>query len=508
MKTKQGKRPVLSVLIVEDEKPALEFLSFMVAKQFPESIVYQAENGQRGLELFQEFHPDIVITDINMPVMDGIEMAGKIRALDAGVHIIAVTAKSDTQNLLDAIEIGIDRYLLKPIQIEKLFASMDHCIDRITLSRQLKAQNEYILKLSRAVEQSTNMIIIANSRGTVEFVNSRFTEVTGYRTEEATGQKLRMLMAGATSHDTFEMLWSTITRGFEWHGEFNYSKKVGEVFCVEASISPLAIEGAITTHFVVVMQDISERKLAEDYVRRLNDELDKRVKERTAELEASNRELESFCYSVSHDLRAPLRGMSGFSSMLEEDYSDKLDDAGKECVQRIRSAAVGMGQLIDGLLDLSRVTRCQLLREKVDLSALAHKIAATLGEQEPERGVDLVIPEEIMADGDPHLLGLVLTNLLGNAWKYTGKKSRPRVEFGSLVLDGQRVYFVADNGVGFDLAHASTLFKPFHRLHGAGEFAGHGIGLATVERIVTRHGGRIWAEGEVGKGATFYFTLK
>jgi len=299
-----------------------------------------------------------------------------------------------------------------------------------------------------------------------------------------------------------------VRRGFEWRGEFNYRKKDGTSLCVEASISPLALEGAITTHFVTVMQDISERKQAEAYVRRLNDELDKRVKERTAELETSNRELESFCYSVSHDLRAPLRGMSGFSSMLEEDYRDTLDETGRECTRRIRSAAVGMGQLIDGLLNLSRVTRCQLLREKVDLSALARKIAATLGEQEPGRRVDVVIPEEIKADGDPHLLGLVLTNLLGNSWKYSGKKSHPRVEFGSLVLDGQRVYFVADNGVGFDPAYASTLFKPFHRLHGAGEFAGHGIGLATVERIVTRHGGRIWAEGEVGKGATFYFTLK
>ncbi|WP_298268381.1 ATP-binding protein [Geobacter sp.] len=240
---------------------------------------------------------------------------------------------------------------------------------------------------------------------------------------------------------------------------------------------------------------------------RLNAELEERVRERTTELERANRELESFSYSVSHDLRAPLRHMDGFSKALLEDYGDRLDAEARNHLVRIRAGAQRMGRLIDDLLQLADVGRGQLERRPVNLSALAQLIAAELRQGEPEREVTFRIAEGVRAEGDSRLLRVALENLLGNAWKYTGKRAGAVIEFGAEEDEGERVYLVRDNGVGFDMAYAGKLFQPFQRLHRAEEFEGTGIGLATVRRVVERHGGRIWAEGTVGLGASFCFTL-
>jgi light-regulated signal transduction histidine kinase (bacteriophytochrome) len=243
-------------------------------------------------------------------------------------------------------------------------------------------------------------------------------------------------------------------------------------------------------------QDITERKIAED-----------ELKKRTVELEASNKELEAFSYSVSHDLRAPLRSITGFSNVLLEDYIDKLDAEGKSYLKKISDSGELMGQLIDDLLKLSRVTRTDLTMEKLDLSVMAQKIVTDLAKDEPKRDVKVTIAPNMSANGDKNLLGLVLQNLLGNAWKYTSKTAEPRIEIGIVEQTGKQAYFVRDNGVGFDMTYANKLFQPFQRLHKATEFAGTGIGLATVQRIIRRHGGEVWAEAKVGEGATFYFTL-
>ncbi len=256
-----------------------------------------------------------------------------------------------------------------------------------------------------------------------------------------------------------------------------------------------------------VSTDVTERKQAEDQIRQFNMKLEQSVYERTVQLETTNKELEAFSYSVSHDLRAPLRGIDGWSQALLEDHGDKLDEQGQLYIQRVRSETQRMGHLIDDMLRLSRLARVEMMKEQVDLSVIAHDVIERLMQQEPQRQVDFSIQPEMNAEGDPHLLESVLSNLLGNAFKFTGKRAGAHIEFGQTDLKDQRVFFVRDNGVGFNMAYAQKLFGAFQRMHKVSEFPGTGIGLATVQRIIHRHGGRIWAEAEIDRGATFYFTL-
>jgi light-regulated signal transduction histidine kinase (bacteriophytochrome) len=222
---------------------------------------------------------------------------------------------------------------------------------------------------------------------------------------------------------------------------------------------------------------------------------------------AANKELEAFSYSVSHDLRAPLRAIDGFSKELLTNCEDRLDERGKDDLRRIRAATQRMGQLIDDLLELSRLTRSELKFETVDLSTQVQDIEQKLAASDPQRQVEYVTAPDLTAAGDPHLLQIALENLLQNSWKFTRPRSRPKIEFGVLNQNGDRTYFIRDNGVGFNMAYAEKLFKPFQRLHDSKEFPGTGIGLALVQRIIYRHGGKVWVEAEENKGATFYFTL-
>lgn len=259
----------------------------------------------------------------------------------------------------------------------------------------------------------------------------------------------------------------------------------------------------VVTGFIVAELSNKIAK-GEEVLRKSHEDL----KQYSAELEAVNEELSAFNYSVSHDLRTPLRSIDGFSQALLEDYSDTLDAEGKDYLNRVRAASQTMGHLIDDLLNLSRITRSEIRRKNVDLSALFQTIAAEHKNIEPERQVTFLIEKGVIANGDKNLLTVVLRNLFENAWKFTAKQPEAKIEFGITQVDGTSAYFIRDNGVGFDMAYADKLFGAFQRLHASHEFPGSGIGLATVQRIIHRHGGRVWAEGAVDQGATFYFTLR
>ena len=243
-------------------------------------------------------------------------------------------------------------------------------------------------------------------------------------------------------------------------------------------------------------QDITERKQAED-----------RLELYAEELESANKELEAFSYSVSHDLRAPLRTLDGFSEAALSEYGDKLDETGKDYLNRVRKASQTMSQLIDAMLILSRVSRTEMNVDEVNLSDLAQSFAEELKTSEPERKTEIVIASGLKVHGDRRLLRILLQNLLENAWKFTRKSPVAKIELGIIEKNGERVYFIRDNGVGFDMKFSHKLFQPFQRLHSGEEFSGTGIGLASVQRVINRHGGRIWAEAEIGKGATFYFSM-
>jgi signal transduction histidine kinase len=249
------------------------------------------------------------------------------------------------------------------------------------------------------------------------------------------------------------------------------------------------------------------RRAVEDKLRRLSEELERRVQERTQELGAANADLEAFSYSVSHDLRAPLRAIDGFSRVLLSRYADRVDADGRHALERVRAGSERMGVLIDAMLGLSRLGRRPLELGDVDLSALAAEVVEELRAGEPERDVEVLIEPDVSAVGDKELLRVVLQNLLGNAFKFTSQQPHARVQFGRTEHASQAAIFVRDNGVGFDMNYADRLFRPFDRLHSESEFSGTGIGLATVQRVIARHGGRVWAQGAIGDGATFYFTL-
>jgi PAS domain S-box-containing protein len=258
----------------------------------------------------------------------------------------------------------------------------------------------------------------------------------------------------------------------------------------------------------VFFQDVTARKTAERKREQMQQELERRVQLRTADLQATMGELEAFSYSVSHDLRAPLRSLDGFSQALLEDYGDKLDFDGKMYLDRIRANAQKMAQLIDALLQLSRVTRAELNPAPVDLSTIVAQIEAQLRTANGSRNCEFVIEEGVFADADPKLLEVALENLLQNAWKFTSRRGKGRIEFGTTMHEGSVACFIRDNGAGFDMKYRDKLFIAFQRLHDVREFEGTGIGLATVSRIFKRHGGRVWAEGAPNHGACFYFTLR
>ena len=390
----KDKSPRCRILVVDDEED-LRLLLEREIRDLGHAVVGVADAKEAIAEMEQR-DSDIVITDVRMPGMDGIELTRWIKGTRPETDVIIMTGYASVDTAAEALRLGAFDYLMKPFgEIELVTSSINRAVEKRALEKALK-------------ERTTEL------------------------------------------------------------GQTNAS---------------LAAE-------------IIERKIAEEKLAR-----------HASALEATNRELESFSYSVSHDLRAPLRSINGFSQALLEDCGEQLGEVGKDYLNRVRASSEQMADLIDDLLRLSRITRGEMTRQAVDLSSVGLSIEADLERSQPERQVQFVVAEGLVVDGDERLLRVVLQNLLANAWKFTAKRSPALIEFGAEQHNGTQAFFVRDNGAGFDMAYADKLFGAFQRLHSPAEFEGTGIGLATVQRIIHRHGGRVWAEGAVEGCATFYFTL-
>jgi PAS domain S-box-containing protein len=416
--------------------------------------------------------------------------------------------RDDPQRLLAAMD-GLDaliEIMLSTIG-DSYLAAMQQRIQQQESTIQNAIERERMNGIFRGLlESAPDAIVVVDSQGKIVLVNTQLEQMFAYERGAIIGQPVETLVpvrfhgrhSGHREHYSQEPRVRPMGIGLELFGR----RKDQTEFPVEISLSPLDTpDGTLVS---AAIRDVTERRKTEEKIRELNEDLEQRA----SQLEAANRELEAFSYSVSHDLRAPLRTIDGFSLALLEDFGEQLPDEGRNYLMRIRTAAQRMAQLIDDLLNLSRLTRAPLNPEPTNLSKIAQQVLQNLQRESPDRMVNLSIEPHIIVQCDTRLIKVVFENLLSNAWKFTSKQEMAQIEFGQLEdpQNGQ-VYFIRDNGAGFDMAYVNKLFGAFQRLHTNSEFPGIGIGLAIVQRIINRHGGRIWAEGVVNGGAAFYFTL-
>jgi PAS domain S-box-containing protein len=403
------------------------------------------------------------------------------------------------------VEIG-----LNPLETKQGMMVLGTIVDITERKRAEETLRRSQEQLAGVISSAMDAIITVDSEQRIILFNAAAERMFRIPADEVVGQSLERLIPARyrpTHHKHIQDFGRTSVtkRTMGSLGAIFGLRADGEEFPIEASISQLESEGG--RFYTVILRDITERKRADEQNRRLNEELEERVAERTAQLQVANKELEAFSYSVSHDLRAPLRHINGFSLALLEDCADQLDETGRGYLQEVRSASQEMAQLIDDVLRLAHVTRSEMQRETVYISKIAREVLDELQAREAGRKVNAKIEEGLITSGDKRLLRILLSNLLGNAWKFTSKGEIAEIAFGQEQVDDEDAYFVRDNGAGFSMAYVNKLFGVFQRLHSNNEFEGTGIGLATVQRIVHRHGGRVWAVGKVNEGATFYFTL-
>jgi len=432
------------------------------------------------------------IADLNMIYIDDIQIVNlTMERLSSGKEDVVVSSNRNYTKTGEVIETIWYNTILND-ETGKM-ASVMSLVEDVTERKKTESE---LRKLSQAVEQSPVSIVITDLDGVIEYGNPRVFDITGYTAVELLGKKPDLFKSGETSRESYKELWETILSGKEWQGEFHNKKKNGDLYWEAATISPIMDAEGKITHFLAIKEDITRRKKDEQ-----------RVNERTLQLQTANKELEAFAYSVSHDLRAPLRSIDGWSMALLEDCYDQLDKQGKEYLDRVRSESQRMGFLIDDLLKLSRVSRTEIKKVNVDLTSLAKDITKRLIKTPTDRRFEIIIQPGMFTMGDQSMLDIALTNLLDNAYKFTSRQQIARIEFGQSVIADKQTYWVKDNGVGFDMSYSKNLFGAFQRMHKQSDFPGTGIGLATVQRIIHRHDGEIWVESKKDQGTTFYFTI-
>ena len=404
----------------------------------------------------------------------------------------------------ETINVAFDFY----VKLANMITSLSY--SNITLAKMLEKQKRAEEALQKSEEKHRTILQtaldgfwLADAQGRLLEVNETYCRMSGYSAQELLAMHISDLEGVENVDEVAAHIQKIITLG-EHRFESKHNRKDGSIFDVENSVQYRPIDGG---QFIVFLRDITERKRSEEEIKMLNADLEQRVIERTAQLESANKELEAFSYSISHDLRAPLRAIDGFSLALLDDYNAALDSQGQDILYRIRKAASRMAELIDGLLGLSRLNRDKMNYKEVNLSEIVTTITSNLQQAEPLRNVEFSIEADLIVNGDENLLAIMLDNLIGNAWKFTSNQPIAKIEFGVSISENNLTYYIRDNGAGFDMRYADKLFKAFQRLHTTDEFPGTGIGLATAQRIIKFHNGKIWAESEKGNGATFYFTL-
>ncbi|MCK4742681.1 MAG: PAS domain S-box protein [Sulfuriflexus sp.] len=373
-------------------------------------------------------------------------------------------------------------------------------------SYQIHASSKGLTDIKLALDAHA-IVGITDRKGKLTYVNDKFCNISGYTRAELIGQGYDILDSGYHDDAFYKSLRDTIFTGKVWHGEICDSRKDGSVYWVETTIVPFVNKQGMPYQYVGIQTDISDRKEAAQKLRDYQEHLEDKVEERTNNLKVANSELESFCYSVSHDLRAPLRSIDGFSQALLEDCAEQLDEQACDYLDRVRTSSHRMGELIESLLNLSKVVRSDMIKSQVNLSQLAVNVINQLSTGEPERKVDFICAPDLVVSGDERLLLAMLENLLGNAWKFTSRSDQASIELGVVHEETRDVFFIRDNGTGFDEKYMHKMFEPFQRLHSNDDYEGTGIGLATVQRIVRRHGGEVWAESTADNGATIFFEL-
>ena len=487
------------ILIVEDEGIVALNLQHRL-QHMGYDVAGVADSGAQSLSLMASQLPDLVLMDIHIKgEMDGIEVARRI-GLDHTTPVVYLTAYSEDATLERARHTRPYGYLIKPFSERELHATIQMALERHSVQTALTESQ-------RVLSQALG----AASMGMVEVDRDA-------RTVSVTGAPARMLgFAECGTMTLSQFLDRLVDEDRETLREElmvcdRQGKAVNQVFRVQLPDGRLRwlqldAAGLSTQRISGVARDVTEREEARVGLERLNIELEERVEARTAELRQHVRELEAFSQTAAHDLRSPIRAISGLSHILSETKAEALGEDGREMLQRMGDAAVRMGQLIDALLSLSKLTRAQLHPGDVDLSQIARQIAQFLREAEPSRAAAIEVQDDLHAHADPALMRSVIDNLLRNAWKFSARRERTEIAVGQALHEGQPAFFVRDNGCGFDNAQARRLFDPFYRLHSEAEFSGSGLGLSIVQRIVARHGGRVWAQGSPGEGATFWFTL-
>jgi two-component system NtrC family sensor kinase len=520
-----------TVLVIDDSvtfrealKEALEGASYRVL---------MAGTGEDGLRIAGDMRPSAIVVDGVLPGIDGRTVIRRIR-LDAALRrlpCLLLTASEDLGAEVQALDAGADAFVRKDEDIAVILARLSAVLrsaaaqggDQATASllgpKKVLAVDDsetYLQELAGALRGDGYEVVLARS-------GEEALELLAVQPVECI--LLDVLMPGIGGQETCRrvkavpamrdipiiMLTALEDRDAMIQGlgagADDYIAKSSEFEVLRARVLAQIRRKQFEDENRLIREQLLRRELEAAEARAAQEMAEARAA-LAEELEWKNKELEAFSYSVAHDLRAPLRSVDGFSQALLEDYANKLDDEGKQYLRYVRESAQQMGQLIDDLLSLSQVTRGEFQREQVDLTAIARDVAARLQKQHADRQVELVVADGLVAPGDARLVTVAFENLLGNAWKFTGKRAAARIEVGAAGDHGRRTYFVRDNGAGFDMTYASKLFGVFQRLHSTNEFEGTGIGLATVQRVVRRHGGRIWAEGAVGHGATFFFTLE